>query len=93
MDGAALDSLSQWFSTRGDLSPQGTNPQFEMFLVAHTVGSGDATGIERVWRSGMQLNTPQCIGWPPRQRTTQPNVRGAGCQGGDICSKFTQGWN
>lgn len=75
MDGAALDSLSQWFSTRGDpLTPGDKLPQFEMFLVV-TLSGGDATGIEGGWRSGMHLNTPQCIGWP-RQRTTQPNVRG-----------------
>ena len=45
VDSAALDSLSQWFSTRGDpLTPRGQLPQLEVFLVV-TLGGGDATGI------------------------------------------------
>ena len=48
MDGAALDSLSQWFSTRGDLSPAGDNClNLRCFWLSHC-GGGDAPGIERV---------------------------------------------
>ena len=48
MDSAALDSLSQWFSTRGDLSPLGDNClNLRCFWLPHC-GGGDAPGIERV---------------------------------------------
>lgn len=48
MDGAALDSLSQWFSTRGDLSPPGDNClDLRCFWLSHC-GGGDAPGIEWV---------------------------------------------
>ena len=57
-------SKSVVLNQRGSSHPRGQLPQFEMLLA-----------LSR-WRSGMQLNTPQCIGWPPRQRMTQPNVRG-----------------
>ena len=41
MDGAALGSLSQRFSTRGDpLTPRGQLPQSEMALVATLWGRG-----------------------------------------------------
>lgn len=90
MDGAALDSLSQWFSTRGDpLTPGDNCLNLRCFWLSHCRG-GDATGIERVEvRNAAKHPTVH------RMAPTAENnpAQCQGCQGGDICSKFTQGWN